>query len=135
MFDIGVGASAIVSAALSRTGQHIPTQGKSKMFIDLTKGNDWNYIQKINKEVADELFPDRTTQAMFVKLYGELGELANNPDSAGEIADVIILLLDHASRNNINAAHAVLTKLSINLDRSWAKNKMGVYQHTDNDHG
>jgi NTP pyrophosphatase (non-canonical NTP hydrolase) len=97
--------------------------------IDYTRGNDWAYIQKINKEVADKLFPDRTTQSMFLKMYGELAELIDNPASPDELADVMIMLLDHAERNGINAAHAVMVKLGTNLGRKWKVNSMGVAQH------
>jgi hypothetical protein len=69
---------------------------------------------------------------MFLKLYEEVSEIVANPGSADEIADVIIMLLDHASRHNINAAHAVLLKLSINLRRSWNTDGM-VAKHIKDD--
>jgi FAD/FMN-containing dehydrogenase len=100
------------------------------MFIDMTRGNDFAFIQKINHEVADHLFPHRTDQTMFLKLYEEVSEIVRNPGSADEIADVIIMLLDHASRHNVNAAHAVLLKLSTNLNRAWEIDPItGVAHH------
>jgi len=103
-------------------------------FIDMTRGNDWAYIQQINKEVADHLFPDRTDQAMFLKLYGEVAEIVASPGNAGEVADVIIMMLDHASRHGVNAAHAVLMKLATNLERTWRIDPAtGVAQHVKED--
>jgi hypothetical protein len=88
-------------------------------YIDLTRGNDWAYIQTLNKQVGDHLFPARTDQSMFLKLYEEVSEIVKTPGNAGEIADVIIMLLDHAERHGIHAGHAVLTKLCTNLEREW----------------
>lgn len=102
--------------------------------IDLTRGNDWTYIQKVNKQVADHLFPDRTTHSMFLKMYGELAELIDNPANGSEMADIAIMLLDHAERNNVNLAHEVMIKLATNLERTWTTNAMGVAQHTKEDH-
>lgn len=104
--------------------------------IDMTRGNDWVYLQKINKGVADHLFPARTDQTMFLKMYGEISELVGKAGDPGELADLFILLLDYAERHHINAAHAVLLKLHTNLRRKWAIDPVtGVAQHIPNDEG
>lgn len=105
---------------------------KDAVPIDMTRGNDWAYIQRVNKEVADHLFPNRTDTSMFLKMYKEIGELIDNPGNGPEIADVIIMLLDHAERHNINAAHEVLLKLHVNLRRKWYIDPVtGVAQHIE----
>jgi len=100
------------------------------MFIDLTRGNDLAYIQQINKEVADALFPNRTDNTMFLKMYEEVSEIVDNPGSEEEIADVLIMLMDHASRHGINVGHAVMMKLCKNMERKWEIDpKTGVAHH------
>lgn len=114
------------------TPSSIIKEENSPVFIDITRGNDWAYIQKINKEVADFLFPYRTDSSMFLKMYGEVAELVEQPDKAGEVADLIIMLLDYAERHKINAAHAVLVKLHVNMRRKWDVDPMtGVAQHIE----
>jgi len=99
--------------------------------IDYTRGNDFAYIQDVNHRIANELFPDRDDRSMFLKMYGELAEMVEDPSGEDEIADALILILDHASRHNINAAHAVLTKLGVNVNREWQKTQSGTYQHVE----
>lgn len=83
---------------------------------------------------ADKLFPDRTDQSMFLKMYGELGELAGTDDPAkraDEFADVMIMLLDFGARHDIDIKLAVQRKMAINQNRKWVQSKLGVMQHVD----
>lgn len=77
---------------------------------------------------ADKLFPDRTDSSMFLKLFSELGELIESGD-VDEFADVMIMLLDYGSRKGFPIQMAVRRKMAINMDRKWAKNKLGVMRH------
>lgn len=86
------------------------------------------------KEQADRLFPNRTDQSMFLKMYSEMGELAgatNNLETADEMADIFIMLLDYAKRKDINLSMAIQRKMGINDNRQWIANKLGVMQHVD----
>lgn len=98
--------------------------------IDPTRSDDMQYVQKINHEIADYLFPDRTDGTMYLKLYSEIGEMVDNPGSDDEIADVFIMLLDHAERHHIHVGAAVLAKLYKNLRRKWVIDpNTGVANH------
>jgi NTP pyrophosphatase (non-canonical NTP hydrolase) len=76
---------------------------------------------------ADRLFPDRTDDQMLLKLWGELGEFAKSRDE-DEMADVLILFLDYASRRMWNIEAAIRRKMAINQSRTWRKQN-GVWQH------
>lgn len=83
---------------------------------------------------ADVLFPHRTDQSMFLKMYEEMGELAKADAPvrrADEMADVMILLMDYASRHDIDLALSIQRKMAINQNRKWVASKMGVMQHVD----
>lgn len=80
------------------------------------------------RRVSDHLFPGRTDQAMFLKMYSEIGELVDAPDSPDELADIFILLLDYAARKDINIGLAVTIKLQVLLNRQWEQ-RNGVYSH------
>lgn len=78
---------------------------------------------------ADSAFPERTDASMFLKMYGEIGELVESPDSDDELADIFIMLLDYGVRKNINIEDAVLKKLDINRNREWHRTASGVMRH------
>ncbi len=81
---------------------------------------------------ADNLFPKRTPSSMFLKMYGELGELidAKTPeDKAEELADILIMLLDYGDLNNISIEDAIIKKMRKNASRKWTSNEHGVFQH------
>lgn len=81
---------------------------------------------------ADYLFPKRTDSSMFLKLYGEIGELvgAKSPEERSkEFADVMILLLDYADIHGIFVEEAIVEKMKINAARQWTVNELGVFSH------
>lgn len=81
------------------------------------------------KEQADRLFPNRTDQSMFLKLYAETAECIRDP-GPDEIADVFILWLDYARRKDIDIEAAIYAKMNVNEQREWKQNSdTGVYQH------
>jgi len=97
--------------------------------IDPTMAWNLAYVQRINREVADFLFPERSFSSMTMKLYEELGEVVRDPNDPAEVADAIIMLLDHMDRIGGNAGIEILSKLQTNLERSWIKKDSGVFQH------
>lgn len=98
--------------------------------IDPDRYLELDYIQRVNFKVAEQLFPNRTSATMFLKLYEEVGELVSNPDSGEELADIFIMLLDHAERIGVNIGKEVLNKLEKNLNRKWTMDpRTGVCSH------
>lgn len=88
-------------------------------------------LMNLVNEFANYAFPDRTQQSVFIKLFSEIGELAEKPGDALEYADVFILLLDLAHCNGVDLASAIRTKVAVLLDRQWEKNALGVYHHRE----
>lgn len=83
------------------------------------KETDLDYLMGINTAVANALFPNRTDQTMFLKLYEEVGEIVRKPSDGAEVADVLIMLLDHCQRHGIRPGFEIIKKLRINLSRDW----------------
>lgn len=79
------------------------------------------------QEQADQLFPKRTDDSMFKKLFSEIGELVESPNE-DEWADVMIMLLDFGSRKLFNMELAIRRKMLINQGRTW-EIKNGVAKH------
>jgi len=81
---------------------------------------------------ANRVFPDRTPQSMFLKLYHELSEMIDEtgkPGVEGEIADVLIMVLDFAVCQGVNVGEALQKKMDINAARTWKQNPLGDYSH------
>jgi hypothetical protein len=90
-------------------------------------------IQQLAEAVhatANELFPARTDNSMYLKLYSETAEVIESKGKEDEVADIFILWLDYAVRKNINIEAAVMKKLAILEQRNWECDG-GVYQHVD----
>ena len=83
------------------------------------------------KEVADRLFPDRTDQSMYLKLYEEIAEVIASNGDHDELADLFILLLDYAKRKNMNIDASVRAKLAILETRVWKMTPQGTFHHVD----
>jgi len=80
----------------------------------------------------ENIHPNRTPEGTLLKLFEEIGELAQNPGDIDEFADILIVLLDLAYQENINAndlVPAVMRKMEINRSRSWDVNQLGVMSH------
>lgn len=80
---------------------------------------------------ADAAFPARTDQSMFLKMYSEVGEMADAPEDPLEFADTMILLLDYAVRKGFDIEKAIKDKLAINCARQWKVNELGVMRHVE----
>ena len=93
---------------------------------------DMNHLAVDVFQWAESVFPDRTDASMFLKMYKEMGELAEaetREEQEDEIADVLIMLLDFAKRKGVNPSLAVQRKLAINRTRQWRVTATGVMQH------
>jgi hypothetical protein len=70
-------------------------------------------------EWANDVFPDRVVQDIFLKSVEELSEMIREPDSPYEMADMFILLLDLAKIQGFSIEEAVRGKMEINRNRKW----------------
>jgi|GEM_PF-3581873 len=94
-------------------------------------GADIRRLQHVVTTWADEVFPNRQTPDILLKLYEEVGEYARNPKAAAEFADIMILLLDLAAINGIDIQKAVTEKMVINVGRTWAvDSQTRIMRHT-----
>lgn len=95
--------------------------------------NDFNtHVGELTEHVfdwAEGTFPNRTDTSMYLKMYGEIGEMIDSDGDADEIADVFIMLLDYAKRKKVDITTAVLKKLVVNRNRVWVTSKDGVNSH------
>jgi NTP pyrophosphatase (non-canonical NTP hydrolase) len=82
-------------------------------------GADIRQLQERITRWADSKFPQRTTADILLKLYEEVGEYARDPRAALEMGDIMILLLDVASKNGIDVHAAIEAKMDINETRDW----------------
>jgi hypothetical protein len=78
---------------------------------------------------ANLLFPDRTPNKAFMKLYEEMGEVIKDPTDPLEWADVFILMLDLSHMFKVDIAQAVLEKVRILHTREWYETPTGTMQH------
>ena len=91
-------------------------------------------IAELQSEIAawaDEVHPNRTLLGILSKLFGECSELLSSEteDSALEVADCAILILDYAHRAGIDLEVAIIEKMAINRGRTWRIAPTGAMQH------
>ena len=92
------------------------------------------HLQQMIVSWADEVFPDRTPQQAFIKMWEEMGEVVSEPRNHLEWADVFIMMFDLAHHYGISGddlTFAITEKMEINRGRSWIKNEVGVMQHSE----
>lgn len=81
---------------------------------------------------ANRLFPQRTQQSMFLKMYSELGELAEATtfeQVSEEGADILIMVLDYLKVQGVDIGKAVRAKMAINEARKWERTNLGAFRH------
>lgn len=81
-------------------------------------------------EQANALFPNRTDQSMYLKMYEEMAEVISSDGDPLEVADVFIMILDYAKRKGIDIESAVREKMAINWNRGWKQTASGTFKHT-----
>jgi len=93
-------------------------------------GADIRQLQDRITQWADANFPERTTKDILLKLYEEIGEYCRDPQSALEMGDIMILLLDVAYKNGIDVHRAIEMKMDINESRQWRVDEnTGIMRH------
>ena len=101
------------------------------------KNVEWSMmttVAELQAEIAgwaDSVVPNRTPLSVIAKMLGEVGELiaSERMSDPSEIADVLILALDLAHLQGIDAAEAIRNKLEINKGRKWQVADNGCAQH------
>lgn len=89
-------------------------------------------IAQLTQEVvewADSVLPDRKPQSALLKLFEETGELVKDPASAGEYADICIMIFDLAHMHKVDLSKAIRDKLELNRRRTWTTTASGTLQH------
>lgn len=120
----GVSPSNDVNAEIIEQLTHIMASDPH-MLVSATVAN----LQMRVVAIANQIFPDRTPDKAWKKLYEELGEVIKKPSDPLEWADVFILLFDLASYANIDIQTAIDQKLEILKTRKWRITETGTYQH------
>lgn len=79
---------------------------------------------------ADVTFPASTDHSKLAHLRKELAELEERPDSAEEMAGVVMLVCHLARAHGVDLAAAIEQKLAICRARTWgAPDADGVVEH------
>lgn len=92
-------------------------------------------IEMLQEDIVDwldKVHPNRSEMAVWAKFLEETGEVMTDPMDIGEWADVMIVLLDLASRYGHYMDDILMTardKLIVNKARKWEINKHGVMSH------
>ena len=106
--------------------------------------SDWDTsdqtVRDLQREVsdwADATFPDRTLESIIGKFREEYQELMDSLRDTGaidrlELADVLILALDAATKAGIDVISAVKEKIRINRGRVWVVDPTtGLMRHVE----
>jgi len=99
-----------------------------------------DYLIRQVVDWADEAIgKDRHPDSTFAKLMiEEIPELANAYNKNGtldpqEVGDVFILLFDLCYMCGVCPTDAILSKLAVNRERKWQRNRLGLMEHIDGD--
>jgi len=98
-----------------------------------SRSPDINNMVEAQAAWIETLLAGRDSRRTVIKMAGEVAELMEavtlgTKDVAGEIADILILVLDVAKLHDINPAEAFYDKLEINKKRTWHPSG-GCLQH------
>ena len=76
------------------------------------------------------MIPDRVPQMALIKLLHEVGELFSDPSDPGELADVLIIMLDLCKMAGHDPGKIIYDKMGINVERKWTRHPVsGVVEH------
>lgn len=84
---------------------------------------DLNRFQSHIIAWANSALPDRTPKDLLIKMHEEVTDMAKNPTSLLESADVLILLLDFIGfygYTGDDLLDAMYKKMEVNKSRKWA---------------
>lgn len=86
---------------------------------DFVRRKGWYDPDSPHPQTSKNIAISLSIEAAEVLEQFQWGETADKAELAGELADVLLYLLQLASLNDIDLAQAVLDKLNINEGREW----------------
>lgn len=118
-------ASSPLNKKLNRSGLHTPTKGPFKGGV-IGKKSDFRFMQFMVKSWADTMLPSRDVRKTAIKGCEEAVELADaisnggsKEQIAGEIGDLLFVLLDIAHLTGVDVVQAVESRIDSNESRKW----------------
>ncbi len=85
------------------------------------KGKGWYDPNSPHPQTSKNIAISLAVEAAEVLEQFQWGEAADKAELAGELADVLLYLMQLASLNGIDLGQAVIDKLKINDGREWEK--------------
>ena len=82
-------------------------------------GKGWYDANSAHPQTSKNIAISLAVEAAEVLEHFQWGESADNAELAGELADVLLYLLQLASLNGIDLGQAVMDKLKVNDGREW----------------
>lgn len=82
---------------------------------------------------ADDSFPEETLDARLAHLRKEYDELLARPESGEEMADMVMIIANHAHIMGVDLKAEIRRKLAINRVRTWRTGPDGVVEHVRDD--
>lgn len=86
---------------------------------EFVEGKGWYQPESAHPQTSKNLAISLVLEASEVLHLYQWGEAADKPALAGELADVMLYLLQIASLNGIDLGQAVADKLKLNQTRTW----------------
>lgn len=92
----------------------------TRLMLAFVESKGWFKAESSHPQTPKNIALSLVLEASEVLEHFQWGEQAENPeDLAGELADVLLYLMQLAHLHNIDLSDAVRQKLSVNKDRNW----------------
>lgn len=88
-------------------------------YLRINTKHDIEFMRAAVSTWADSKLPDRRVDAIMLKFAEEAGELIQDPRSGKEYADVMVTLLDLATKFDINVQHEFWMRMKQLWDVQW----------------
>lgn len=97
---------------------------KQHLFI-----NNLDELQQVYGKWSEVTFPKNDLRSWCNHIRDEVDELEEGNDPL-EAADIVLMLLDHAARNNYSLMDAIKVKFDMLRSRTWKpQNELGIVKH------
>jgi NTP pyrophosphatase (non-canonical NTP hydrolase) len=92
----------------------------TRLMLDFVQSKGWLEADSAHPQTPKNIALSLVLEASEVLEHFQWGEQAENPEElAGELADVLLYLMQLAHLHDIDLSAAVRSKLSHNKDRRW----------------